>query len=94
LLEFDFLRGTEDYKFDWTDQKRPTLACNVALSARAKATHAALEGLRRFEIQSTELRRRLVARVKSTPAGARALATVKRLLGKKTAAAEALPVDD
>ena len=82
LTEFDFLRGTEEYKFDWTSQKRPTRACNVALTAGAKSAHWASDAMRRFEIRRMALRQRLVARLKSTPAGARAVATLKRLLGR------------
>jgi CelD/BcsL family acetyltransferase involved in cellulose biosynthesis len=86
LTEFDFLRGTEEYKFDWTSQKRPTRACNVALTASAKTAHWASDAARRFEIRRMALRQRLVARLKSTPAGARAVATLKRLLGRPGAA--------
>ncbi|MCG3121028.1 MAG: hypothetical protein ALAOOOJD_03962 [bacterium] len=34
--EFDFLRGKESYKFNWTSLTRPTFICEIALSAPAK----------------------------------------------------------
>lgn len=86
LVEFDFLRGTEQYKSYWTAQKRPTRACNVALTVGAKGAHWASDAGRRFEIWRMAVRQRLVARLKSTPAGARAVATLKRLLGRPGAA--------
>lgn len=87
LREFDFLRGTEDYKFDWTELMRPTLACNVAFTPRAKAAHWAGDASRRLHDWRMARRAQLVARLKAHPAGARALATVKRLLGKAPPAA-------
>jgi CelD/BcsL family acetyltransferase involved in cellulose biosynthesis len=82
LAEFDFLRGTEDYKFDWTQHKRPTLACHVALTASAKWAHWSSDAWRRFELRRLALRRQVLNRVKSSPAGARALEAAKRLLGR------------
>lgn len=86
LEEFDFLRGTEEYKFDWTAQKRPTRACNVALSMGAKGAHWASDAQRRFEIRRMAMRQRVVARLKATPAGQRGIAALKRLLGRPGAA--------
>lgn len=34
--EFDFLRGEEAYKFNWTQLTRPTFVCEVALTTPAK----------------------------------------------------------
>ena len=82
LTEFDFLRGTEEYKFDWTQQKRPTMACNIALTPRARLAHAVLDAEARLQVQWMALRQRVVTRLKATPAGARALALARRLSGR------------
>ena len=86
IHEFDFLRGTEDYKSDWTDQKRPTIACNIALTPWLKVVHAARDGRRRVQMERMALRRRIITRLKSTPAGVRGLAIAKRLLGRRASA--------
>lgn len=89
LQDFDFLRGTEDYKFDWTEHRRSTLACHVAITPRGKVAHWAGDHARRFEAWRMAQRRRLVARVKASPTGARVLAKVNRLLGRSAAPAPA-----
>ncbi|MCL4699921.1 MAG: GNAT family N-acetyltransferase, partial [Burkholderiaceae bacterium] len=81
LVEFDFLRGTEDYKFDWTERTRPTLACDVALTARARVAHALAEAQRQGHARWMEHRGRLVARVKAHPTGAKLLAALKKRRG-------------
>lgn len=86
IHEFDFLRGTEDYKFDWTERKRSTIACNVALTPWSKVVHAFQDALRLLHVQRMALRRRVVTHLKSTPAGAQALAVAKRLLGRHASA--------
>ena len=87
MREFDFLRGTEEYKFDWTERKRPTIACNIALSPWSKAVHATRDAQRRLEVQRMALRRRIVTRLKSSPAGAHALAMTKKLLRRPASTA-------
>lgn len=91
LKEFDFLRGTEEYKFDWTERRRPTLACRVALTPRAKVAHALAEAQARWRARWLQARRRLVARVKANPHGARLLAAAKKRFGR---AAPAEPAED
>lgn len=86
LVEFDFLRGTEEYKFDWTERKRPTLACDIALSGRGKAALALAERRRRWLEGWAQARSRLVARVKAHPRGARLLAALKKRLGRTSTA--------
>lgn len=36
FYEFDFLRGNESYKFNWTNLTRPTSVCEVGLTTSAK----------------------------------------------------------
>lgn len=86
LREFDFLRGTEDYKFDWTDRKRATFACNIALTPWSKTVHAAQDARRRLAARKMELRHRLVSRLEATPAGARTLAVAKVVLRRPSGA--------
>jgi CelD/BcsL family acetyltransferase involved in cellulose biosynthesis len=86
LREFDFLRGTEDYKFDWTEQKRSTFACNIALTPWSRAVHSSRDARRRLDAKRMALRRRIVARIKASPAGARGLAAARRLLRRPKAA--------
>jgi CelD/BcsL family acetyltransferase involved in cellulose biosynthesis len=88
--EFDFLRGTEAYKYDWTDQQRQTFACNVALTSRARLVHAYNDARRRFETRMLALRKQLVTRIKASPMGAKLLA---RLKGQEAARGEAEPQD-
>jgi CelD/BcsL family acetyltransferase involved in cellulose biosynthesis len=84
--EFDFLRGTEEYKYDWTDRQRETYACNIALTPRAHLVHRYDDARRRFEFRKLALRKQLVSRIKASPMGARLLA---RLKGREEAPAAA-----
>jgi CelD/BcsL family acetyltransferase involved in cellulose biosynthesis len=86
LREFDFLRGTEDYKFDWTDRTRSTFACNIAMTRWSKTVHAAQDAQRRLAAERLALRRRFVSRLKAAPAGARALAAAKKVLRRPSSA--------
>jgi CelD/BcsL family acetyltransferase involved in cellulose biosynthesis len=88
LREFDFLRGTEDYKFDWTGQKRPTFACNIAMTPWSKTVHATQDARRRLEAKRMALRHRVVARLEASAVGARLLATAKKMLRRPSASAE------
>lgn len=81
VREFDFLRGTEDYKFDWTDRMRPTMACDIAVSPVAKAAHAMADARREWQLRWLATRGHLVARVKAHPAGAKWLDAAKRRFG-------------
>ena len=40
---YDFLRGDENYKFDWSDNLRMTVAVQVASDSRAARWHVAGE---------------------------------------------------
>lgn len=86
LREFDFLRGTEDYKFDWTDRKRSTFACNIAMTRWSKTVHAAQDAQRRLAAEKSAFQRRLVSRLKATEAGARALIVAKKVLTRPSSA--------
>lgn len=88
IREFDFLRGTEDYKFDWTGQKRPTFACNIAMTPWSKTVHATRDARRRLEAKRQALQRRVVSRLKASAVGARMLATAKTILRRPSAPAE------
>jgi CelD/BcsL family acetyltransferase involved in cellulose biosynthesis len=78
IEEFDFLRGTEDYKFDWTERTRPTMACDIAIGPVARAAHTLAEARRRGQARWLAARAQLVARLRAHPAGAKLLAVVKR----------------
>jgi CelD/BcsL family acetyltransferase involved in cellulose biosynthesis len=43
LKMYDFLRGDENYKFDWSDNPRMTVAAQVASDSRAARWHVARE---------------------------------------------------
>ena len=43
LKMYDFLRGDENYKFDWSDNPRMTVAAQVASDSRAARWHVAVE---------------------------------------------------
>lgn len=45
--EFDFLRGREPYKLDWTDQERPLMAVTAGGGRRGRALALALVSARR-----------------------------------------------
>ena len=40
---YDFLRGDENYKFDWSDNPRMTVTAKVASDSRAAKWHVARE---------------------------------------------------
>ena len=40
---YDFLRGDENYKFDWSDNPRMTVTAQVASDSRAAKWHVARE---------------------------------------------------
>ncbi|MBI4754706.1 MAG: GNAT family N-acetyltransferase [Betaproteobacteria bacterium] len=80
IREFDFLRGMEEYKFDWTSDVRPTWACDVAVSRRGRVWYALRSLRRRIQAPLIELRRRLVAKLRGSESGSRLLMMAKRLL--------------
>jgi CelD/BcsL family acetyltransferase involved in cellulose biosynthesis len=88
LREFDFLRGTEDYKFDWTGQKRSTFACNIATTPWSKAVHATRDAQLRLQTKRIALRRGVVARLETSTVGARLLTTARKMRRRPTAPAE------
>ncbi len=81
IREFDFLRGTEEYKFDWTAQTRQTLAWEASVSARGRALLFAQRATQRLHIGFLSTRKRVTTRLKQSKHGAQVVDYVKHLLG-------------
>lgn len=78
IREFDFLRGTEDYKSDWTSRTRRTVAWQTALSPQAKTAFSFQHALRQTADRALALRIQLVSVLKRFEAGRRVVALVKK----------------
>ncbi len=80
IREFDFLRGTEDYKFDWTDQTRQTVAWDAGVSARGCAVLAFGRAVQRINGRLLRLRKRVVEPLKQSKRGTQAVEFIRHLV--------------
>jgi CelD/BcsL family acetyltransferase involved in cellulose biosynthesis len=80
IRRFDFLRGRERYKGDWTDLSHATLGCEVAANARGwlwlELRHGAIQGASPLVAAGS----RVAAAMRRTHPGSEVVATARRLI--------------
>jgi CelD/BcsL family acetyltransferase involved in cellulose biosynthesis len=78
IREFDFLRGTEDYKFDWTSETRRTMAWQAGLSLPAKIAFALAHAHQQTRQGVVAVRKRIVSPLKRSDVGMQLITAVKK----------------
>ena len=80
IREFDFLRGTEEYKFDWTDQTRQTVAWDAGVSARGCAVLSCDRTVKRINERFLGLRKRVAEPLKQSKRGHQVVEFIRHLV--------------